>query len=215
MLIVDLETTSVLPLDAEIITGYFISCNPDLSIKSEFEFKAKPRLWSYEAEKIHGITKEEADTFPTFKEAYPDLIAWIREQKSTEFWCHANANMFGKNSYYDHAVLRMRFAEMNDEDYFVISMMKPYSTHTLAKHLQSHFNFEGFKLNMICKTLGIQLKHHDAKSDALACYEIIKKLLPLTSKYDLQNMRYENESTITNPAIKTNPKRARGLPIFN
>ena len=215
MLIVDLETSGVNVFDAEIITGYFISCNPDLSIKSEFEFKAKPRLWSYEAEKIHGITKAEADTFPTFKEAYQNLIEWIRAQKSTEFWCHTNANMFGKNSYYDHAVLRMRFAEMNDEDYFAISMMKPYSTHTLAKHLQSHFNFEGFKLNMICKTLGIELKHHDAKSDAMACYEIIKKLLPLTSKYELQNMRYENGSTITGATIRANPKTTRRLSIFN
>ena len=215
MIICDLESTSVLPLDAEIITGYFISCNPDLTIKSEFEFKAKPRLWSYEAEKIHGITKEEADTFPTFKEAYPDLIAWIRAQKSTEFWCHANANMFGKNSYYDHAVLRMRFADMNDEDYFAISMMKPYSTHTLCKMFRDQYQFEGFKLNMVCKTLGIELKHHDAKSDALACYEIIKQLLPLTSKYELKNMGYENESTITGATIRANPKTTRGLPVFN
>jgi DNA polymerase III epsilon subunit-like protein len=108
--------------------------------------------------------------------------------------------MFGKLTYFDHAILRLRMGDMGDVPYFLIEKIRPYSTHSLAKVLQNHFNFEGFSLDLICKRLGIELKHHDAKSDALACLEIIKQLLPMTNREALYN--YERE-VLNEPTGKT------------
>lgn len=78
MIIGDLETTGVNVFDAEIITGYFLSVNPvTFEIVGEFELKCNPFKWSYEAQEIHGITREEAATYKKFSEVYENLINWL------------------------------------------------------------------------------------------------------------------------------------------
>lgn len=200
MLVLDLETTGTNVFDAEIITGHFLSVDKSLNIIQEFELKCRPMRWSYDAEKVHGIRKEDADKWPPFSEVYHDLLDFLEAHQITEAWMHTNAKMFGKLTYYDHAVLRLRMGDMGDSPYFAIEKIRPYSTHSLAKVLQNHFNFEGFSLDLICKQLGIELKHHDAKSDTLACLEIIKQLLPMTTLEALYN--YEREVSNETPKPK-------------
>lgn len=208
MLIFDLETNGTNVFDAEIITGHFLSVDSKFNIRSEYEIKCNPFKWSYEAEAVHGITKEEASTYKKFSEVYQGLLTWIDCQEDNQMWMHTNARMFGKLAFYDYAVLRLRMMDMGDLPYFKIQKLKPYSTHTLAKVLQSHFNFEGFSLDLICKQLGIELKHHEAKSDTFACYEIIKQLLPMTTLEALND--YERGINEDNTrAIKRNPKPSR------
>jgi DNA polymerase III epsilon subunit-like protein len=210
MIIFDLETTGTNVFDAEIITGHFLAVDSKFNLRSEYVIQCNPWKWSYEAEQIHGITKEQASKYKKFSEVYPGLLTWLQAMDDNQMWMHTNAKMFGKLTFYDHAVLRLRMMDMGDEPYFEIEKHKPYSTHTLCKVLQSHFNFEGFSLDLICKELGIELKHHDAKSDTFACYEIIKKLLPMTTLEDLYNYEreVENESVGT---IKKHPKKSRKL----
>jgi DNA polymerase III epsilon subunit-like protein len=188
MIIFDIETTGTNVYEAEIITGYFLACDPvTFAIRGEFELKCNPFKWSYEAQEIHGITKEQASKWPLFREVYDKLLSWLQSHQAAEIWMHTNAKMYGKLTYFDYAVLRLRMMDMGDQPYFEIERLKPYSTHSLAKVLQPQFAFDGFSLNNICKSLNIDLNHHDAKSDALACHQIIKKLLPMTSREELQN----------------------------
>lgn len=191
MVILDLETTGTNVFDAEIITGYFIKVDLNFNIISEYHLKSQPRKWSYEAEAVHGIKREETISWPAWNQVYNDLLDWLEAYETNEAWMHTNAKMFGKLTYFDHAILRLRMGDMGDVPYFLIEKIRPYSTHSLAKVLQNHFQFEGFSLDLICKRLGIELKHHDAKSDALACLEIIKQLLPMTNREALYN--YERE----------------------
>lgn len=211
MIVFDIETTGINVFDAEIITGHFLSVDDSFNIVSEYELKCRPWKWSIEAEKVHGITQQEASTFPLFRDVYQNLLSWIRMQDTRQMWMHTNSKMFGKLTFYDYAVLRLRMMEMSDEAYFEIEKIKPYSTHSLAKVLQGDFNFEGFSLDLICKQLGIELKHHDAKSDTLACYEIIKRLLPMTTLENLYNYEREVSNDETVRTKQKNPKKSRKL----
>jgi len=214
MIVFDIETTGINVHDAEIITGHFISVGKDMQIRSEFSLQCNPFRWSEDAERIHGITREQASTYKRFDQVYSDLLFWLEAQDSRQMWMHTNAKMFGKLVFYDHAVLRLRMGEMGDAPYFEIEKHRPYSTHSLAKILQSHFNFEGLSLDLICKDLGIELKHHDAKSDTMACFEIIKKLLPMTTLEDLNNYEREVENESMG-SIKKHSKKSRSVPKFD
>ena len=206
IIVFDLETTGTNVFDAEIITGYFIHADESFNIKTTYEIKCNPSTWSDEAEKVHGITRFEASTYKKFSEVYQELIDWIDVCKPTQMWMHCNSKMFGKLSFFDHAVLRLSMMGMGDVPYFKISNITPLSTHSLCKITHSSYNFEGFSLDLVCKTLGISLKHHDAQSDALACLEIIKQLLPLTSIEAINNYEREIENE---ESSKSNSKKSR------
>jgi len=209
IIVLDLETTGVNVFDAEIITGFFIHADESFNIKSTHEIKCNPLKWSDDAEKVHGITRQEASTFKKFSDVYQGLIDWIDSCQPKQMWMHCNSTMFGRLAYFDHAVLRMNMMNMGDVPYFKISNITPFSTHSLCKIVQGSFNFESFRLDSICKELGVQLNHHDAKSDAMACLEIIKQLLPLTTCEAIKDYErgINEESSISNPK-KSRTKRS-------
>jgi DNA polymerase III epsilon subunit-like protein len=215
MIIFDIETTGTNVFEAEIITGYFLACDPKtFVIRSEFDLRCRPHKWSYEAEKIHGISKEEASGYKKFSEVYEGLLHWLESQQAAEIWMHTNAKMYGKLTYFDYVVLRLRMMDMGDLPYFEIERLRPYSTHSLAKVLQDQFAFEGFSLNNICKTLDIDLNHHNAKSDTLACYQIITKLLPLTTRENLLNYDKGIENEDNSGTRIRNSKKSRRVQSF-
>lgn len=205
MIVFDLETTGTNVFDAEIITGFFIHADDSFNIKSTYEIKCNPSKWSDEAEAIHGITKQEASKYKKFSQVYEGLIDWIDACGSTQMWMHCNSKMFGKLAFFDHAVLRTSMMDVGDVPYFKISNISPFSTHSLCKILKNSFNFDSFSLDSICKQLNIKLDHHEAKSDALACLEIIKQLLPLTTCETIRNY----ERGIDEESSATNPKKSR------
>jgi len=215
MIVFDIETTGTNVYEAEIITGYFLSCDPvTFAIRGEFTMNCNPRKWSYEAQEIHGITREEASKFKQFSEVYESFLNWLKSHQAAEIWMHTNAKMYGKLTYFDYAVLRLRMMDMGDDPYFEIERLRPYSTHSLAKVLQDQFAFEGFSLNNICKTLDIDLNHHNAKSDTLACYQIITKLLPLTTRENLLNYDKGIENEDNSGTSNRNPKKSRRVQSF-
>jgi DNA polymerase III epsilon subunit-like protein len=202
----DLETTSVSVFDAEIIEGHFIAFDENFKVLSTFELRCNPMKWSDEAEEIHKISRHVANGYKKFSEVYEGLLDWLCAYNITSFWCYSNVLMFGKQSYYDHAVLRLNMMNMGDVPYFAVEKIRPFSVHTLCKMCNNHFNFEDHKLSSICKTLGIELDAHNAKSDCEATLEILKRLLPLTTKEEI----YEKEKGILNEGTsETNSKKPR------
>jgi DNA polymerase III epsilon subunit-like protein len=204
----DLETTGVNCLDAEIITGYFIAFDEKFDIKQQFSIKSCPRKWYESAEMVHGISYEQARKWPEFSDVFEDLWDFFESNKPDAFWCHAKTDMFGKQVYFDHAILRYQMLLYGDLPYYVINRVKPYSTLSLAKITDKFFNFEGFSLNKVCNRLNIELEHHNAKSDCEASYKIIKKLLPYSSLEELQNF----EQGVLNDDSKRTRKPNRALP---
>lgn len=208
-IVFDLETNGVNLFDAEIITGFFIHADEFFNIESTYEIKCNPREWSVEAERVHGITREEASNFEPFKNAYKGLIDWIKSCDPNQMWMHTNSKMFGKVAFFDHAILRMNLSYIDDEAYFKVGSIKPYSTHSLCKILQDRFNFEGFSLDLICKELGVELKHHESKSDALACLEIIKQLLPLTTLEAINDYERGIKDERISTSNSTKPRKSK------
>ena len=187
MLVVDLETTSLNVFDAELVTGFFCLLDEDYNVVDTKLIQCNPWRWSDEAEAVHGITKKQASTYNKFTEVYEGLINWIQLSGAKEIWCHSNVKMYGKIVPYDYAILRLQMFNMGDTPFWIMNGLTPYSTHSLAKVLQDRFTFDGFSLDNICKELSIPLKHHDAKSDCLATAEIIKRLLPMTTREEIYN----------------------------
>lgn len=209
-MVCDLETTSLNVFEAEIVTGYFAILDESFNVLDTLSIQCNPWKWSDEAEKIHGITKRQASNFRKFSEVYESIVNFINRTKATEFWCHSNSVMYGKIVPYDYAVLRLNMLNMGDNAYWAINALRPYSTHSLGKVLSDRFTFEGYSLDNICRSLGIKLNHHNAESDCLATVEIIKKLLPLTSRDEL----YKFERGINEDASgsrKRNLKKSKSI----
>lgn len=215
ILVVDIETTSLNVFEAEIITGFFVHLDDSFNVVDTLSIQCQPLKWSDEAEKVHGITKRQASKYKEFREVYCEIESFIRRSGAGEFWCHSNSVMYGKITPYDYAVLRLQMLNMGDNPYWAVNGLKPYSTHSLAKVLSDRFTFEGFSLDNVCKTLGIKLKHHNAESDCLATVEIIKKLLPMTTREELYN--YERGINENAPRTRQrNPRKSReGNRIIN
>lgn len=215
IIVADFESTGTNVFEAEIITGFFCLLDAGLNLVDTFEVKCNPYKWSDEAEMIHGISKRQASRYKKFSEVYPNIVNFIRQAGVTEFWCHSNSKMFGKITPYDYALLRIQMLDAGfwhrdgHEGYWLVNKLKAYSTHSLAKVLQGRFTFDGLSLDNVCRSLGIKLHHHDARSDCLATVEIMKRLLPLTTREELLNYERGINNEDTSTAIKRSSKKSR------
>lgn len=97
---------------------------------------------------IHGITPEQTAELPTFDLIWDQIEPFIRNQ-----------NVVAHNGFsFDFQCLKEKLA------YYGIS--NPVFT--------GHCTYRIFGVNLafLCKNYGIQLNHHDALSDAMACAEL-------------------------------------------
>lgn len=222
-LIVDLEATGPNPSSAEILTGSFLYCDEELNIQDVYELEVRPRVWDKEAEEavaIHGITHAQAMRFTPFPQAITDLSSWLDTLAPAHFVAHANRKIFGKFTTYDYALLNTSLFDLNFQWslYRAAPVRYLISTHSLAKYLSLPCEHN---LKAIAQHLGVEaFKHHDAKDDAIACYEILKVLLPRVSLEDFFNWEYgikevENESrreALPSTARKRASKNSGKLP---
>ena len=180
----DFETTGIDVLKHEIITGYFLG---DHGL--DFEVKIKPIHWCYEAEKIHGISKKESDSFSEKTKGLISIVQFMKNNPGC-YYCYANENNFGQRYQYDYAILKnemfrlqlktgkryyYRFLELfeNGNDY------QFKSVHTLAKQ-KLKGKLKKFGLEHVVKYLGIEYKlHHDAKADVLMTKKVYDKLMEI------------------------------------
>ncbi|WP_207423356.1 3'-5' exonuclease [Desertivirga brevis] len=96
---------------------------------------------------VHGITPEMTRNALTFDQIWPRLKPYICDQ-----------NIVAHNSAFDISCLQQTLA------YYRINV----------PGFKSHCTYKiyGQKLNLLCKTYGINLNHHDALSDAIACAKL-------------------------------------------
>lgn len=183
-LVADFETTGTHPLHSYIISGCMILLDNNRKEVDRMRFKMRPRYWDNKAEesvKIHGITREQALSFPTPALALPKIYNFIREIPGTaHFVCHANRNA-GTFGCFDRQILQSAFLDafLADEgvNHFIIDEKLPVSmvisTHTMARNA---FKLDNYKLSTVCQYLGIPLEHHNAESDCEAAAEIYRRL---------------------------------------
>lgn len=105
---------------------------------------------------IHGISWEDVSESPTFKEVWKDILPLF---EGISFLAAHNAS-------FDASVLRaccQRHRLAPPEVPFACSM----------KLARAQWSIYPTKLPDVCRHLDIQLNHHEALSDALACAKII------------------------------------------
>ena len=93
---------------------------------------------------VHGITPEKTQNALSFDQIWPRLQTYI-----------CNQNVVAHNRAFDMSCLQQTLA------YYRLKV-PAYQAHCTYK-------IYGQKLNLLCKTYGIELRHHDALSDAIAC----------------------------------------------
>lgn len=171
----DLETTDKEPLNAEILTGYFITVDRNFKKIDELYIESKPHQYKEESHIIHGISKQDAMGFMPKSDALKLLASYLSKHKSSIFICHANHLVFGKYGYFDEQVIRSEFLFASDKAYFWLYglSLRVISTHTICKRV---VNLSKYGLKHIADHFGIIFKHHSCKEDTLAMMEIFKRL---------------------------------------
>jgi DNA polymerase III epsilon subunit-like protein len=175
--VVDLETSSLKPSSAEILTADFIVMNDDLEIVDKAGFKFRPRIWGKEADgaaEIHGITREEAYTFHPYRDEILKMFEWLLVGKRNHLIFHANRQF---NTSYDAAILR--FHALDNGYYFDFGQCFPeskyLSTHSMAKYLKI-----GSKLNLkaLCNYFNLgDFSHHNSEEDCRMTQLLFMKMI--------------------------------------
>lgn len=104
---------------------------------------------------IHGIRMRDVVKSPTFSEAWPLMQAFIGDDY-----------LVAHNSSFDRSVL-MRCLE-----YYEIDHPIPTFACTVQSARRAWPALMNHKLDTVSRHLGIQLRHHEALSDSLACAKI-------------------------------------------
>lgn len=216
-LIVDLETTDRVSLNAQIISGYFLLVDKNLKIIKEYDLKARPMVWDKQAEDsvaIHGIGYDQAKSFPIHRQAMEDLYKWLVTLPTCHFVAHANRTIYGKFTTYDYAVLTSNLFYYSY--HFMLYSRCPtksiISTHSLAKYSNLGCNYD---LKNLSSYLGLNdFDHHNAKADTLVCYEIFKRLIKEVDLEDFLNKENFNlgvQNETTKKARSPGASKSQGL----
>ena len=104
---------------------------------------------------IHGIRMRDVMHAPTFAEAWPVMQAFI-----------GSDYLVAHNSSFDSSVLRYCL------EYYAIDHPLPTFACTVQCARRAWPKLMNHKLDTVSRHLGIQLNHHEALSDSLACAKI-------------------------------------------
>lgn len=172
----DVETTGLDYIKNEIITACFTKDDG-----SYINLQSRPlrkNHWTLEAQKIHGITWDEASSFTGREFVKSEIYKFFHGSKG-ELWAHCNPN--GDSKWFDFSFLWEFLGEKNGE-YNIRSRFKTYTTISLLRNfvhkgLLPPLKTNGrisYKLPIWANYFDIKLNHHDAQSDTLACLNIWK-----------------------------------------
>jgi DNA polymerase-3 subunit epsilon len=116
----------------------------------------QPPYRNFEFTYIHGISWKDVASQPTFEELWEDISDYF---DGVDF-------LVAHNAQFDSTVMRACCAR------YEIPMPKlPFQC--TMKIARSQWAIYPTKLPDVCRSLDIQLKHHEALSDALACAQIM------------------------------------------
>jgi DNA polymerase III epsilon subunit-like protein len=146
----------------------------------------------------------------SFDDGMNSLNSWLNTLSPSHFVCHANRKIFGKFSSYDYGVLlsNLNYLGLHFNLYKVCPSRDIISTHSLAKFTELSCSLD---LKSLCSYYNINLSnHHDAKSDTIACMELLKKMLPDIDIEDFLSWELmEVQSESENLRDVTEPKRRK------
>lgn len=162
---IDFETANSNPLSACAVGLVVFNAG---EVVFEFESLIKPPKkygeFNYFNTTIHKIKKNDVKDAMSWKDIYPIIQPYLK-----------NSLLVAHNAGFDIRVLKSlnKYYELNlpKSDYFCSVEL----SRQVLPYLTNH------KLNTVSDFLEIQLDHHNAKSDALACAMIVYKCMVITN----------------------------------
>ncbi len=121
---------------------------------------------------IHGITPEMVENEKTFKELYPEIIPYFKNQ-----------TLVAHNFHFDKEV----FEKLLDKYKLDYIKLNGIDTIDFAKHFYPEFS--SFSLDSLCRNFGIELNHHEAQSDSLACAKLALLFCSLTDFNTIEELQ--------------------------
>lgn len=176
--ICDLESTGFCPMRNDILTLGCILADDDLNIVDQREFKTRPINWDYwgeDAEKIHGITREESRDYPVSGVACRDFINYVPDDST--FVCHANPRKSSVDLFDYMFIFHWCYVnECHFELYRRLPQDKIISTiERRREDARMKYEIKDQKLSTWMDRLNIDKSlHHSSLFDAYVCLEVLK-----------------------------------------
>lgn len=164
----DLETTGFNGSLDEVLS-FCLIVDHDGHTVEQLEGVCRCEGWSKDAEKIHGISREESNQGMS-QDAFARCMLSNLKKYPGKIVCHSKK--IGWTFDVGFVLGACFWHGYRSSFYKAFEKIKEDSTHRIAKE-------KGFKklgLASLCKELNIELKHHDASSDALACRQVYYRL---------------------------------------
>lgn len=166
---IDFETANSSPLSACSV-GLVVFL--DGEVVFEYESLIKPpkefSKFNYFNTTIHNIYENDVTYEKTWKEIYPILVPYLK-----------NSLLVAHNARFDMRVLKAlnEFYDIKqpDANYFCSVEL----SRQMLPYLSNH------KLNTVSDFLEIELDHHNAKSDAVACAMIVQKCMIMSKQTNI------------------------------
>ncbi len=187
----DVETTGFDSLRNQVLTLACYVCDSSHAILGEYygEFRpegARDIVWSEGAEKVHGISWHQAQSFPCIRDASEAFLSFIEQYPSMSFIAH--------NVAYDRRMLRGTLSR-HDLHFRMYEAFPEYIDTVKLLKESGLVSGKSFSLGTVCKQLGIDHSHHDARSDARVLIEIHKRCMGNDAPTDLLRVNGDKDGT--------------------
>jgi len=158
--------------------------------------KPDPLEVGYFQQKVHGLTLEDLFDKPTFQEQWEEIGEYLKDEM-----------LVAHNSSFDLSVLEHLCIHYGIDHYIP-------SYFCTLKASKVHWKGElSYSLSYLCTRLGIELSHHHAESDAIACAKIAIELAKQKEVNDLDQVSMYSQAPI--PKKKKIVEPIAKLPEFS
>ena len=144
-------------------------------------------VWNNHAEKVHGITRKRAETFPHPAQVAEKLVEWL--DKMDDLYTCMGYNCKGDKSYIERFVNDYRVSE---KWYLKVNV----NWNDVKKAVDKKKKFipkKSFTLSSMCEYFNIPIDAHDALSDALGTFYVWESLKTIEDPTEgIQDHIYKN-----------------------
>lgn len=175
---IDVETTGFDPLRNGVLTLACYITDDQYNLVGEHYGEFRPDgkreiVWGEEAEKVHGISWDRAQSFPDMETSSRYFLEFLEKYPPCTFVAH--------NMAFDRRMVRGTLARNDLHFRFYRCFPRFQDTIKLVKEA-GLVSSKSKSLGVICKELGIEHDHHDARSDAKVLIQIHKLCTQALSK---------------------------------
>lgn len=171
----DVETTGLDPLSSSVLS-LAVVIDVDGREQDSFYQYARPESshkWSEGAQKIHGITWEQSQTFQSQSDLVHNFLDWMHKHTRKDghpipLWQHSRG-------FFDWRFIMFTCLKQGCL-YELYKIARPPALHSTLPLAKKLLRLDSYALDKCCAYYGIELQHHNALSDARACRELWVRL---------------------------------------